>query len=482
MKFYKLTIVFLVFLISSGFVHLETSHKGIVKDAETGKPLNDVVVLLGLDYTCYLPPNPAGPNSQHLAIEESYTNNKGVFRLPLNIYTLPPLLCFTERNIKYFKPGYFPFSENDTSGTVELYKMNHFLNFLPYKNPNRPHYIFNFEEKSQYYKDALDKMMKTKLNPIDNKGVFLRANDTKLTQLYSIKNDAYKYPHQDTFYVYDEASSGWMFFNGRGNIIEPEPSNLPNWDFVSSEKGWPLYANKNSIFFPIEKNPRPAGMKYKKNEIKYITPMEGNISALVGSVMGNFFTIEDNGKSLCRYGGYISKESAANNFTPRFIQSFQGKDIPFSGVDDTLDETEFKYIVETRNHGFYVVTKTPKYWHIYSFGQQYKKEMGFINIIISFPVEKHITAFTGEGNGLYIAFKNEGIRKYEFGQQYNGKRKIKEDPSFFYNTKEAAYSDVSSLVLGSAVNNLAIYATTGDDKIYRFSLDGTPDYKVYLEE
>ncbi len=100
--------------------------------------------------------------------------------------------------------------------------------------------------------------------------------------------------------------------------------------------------------------------------------------------------------------------------------------------------------------------------------------------MISFPSSREITAFASGEIDFYIAFKNEGIRKYRVLNFYD--KNVKEDPAFIQNSRTAKYSDVTSLAIGSAVDSSVVYAVTGDNRIYRFSVQGIPDYMVEPEQ
>ena len=168
------------------------------------------------------------------------------------------------------------------------------------------------------------------------------------------------------------------------------------------------------------------GFEYTKGEIKYITPIKGDISALAGYV-DNFFTVEDNGSLLCHY---INRE---------FVKYYEGIDLPESQNDDSVKNSKFQFITKTLNNGNYTVTKDSKHWCIYRFSRGYNEETKKAELIfeklISFPVEREITAFTTHGGTLYVAFKNEGIRKYE--SFWRGSRLLKKEDEAFFKTRKA---------------------------------------------
>jgi hypothetical protein len=482
-----LLIVIACLVPACGF-HIELPNTGKVMDAETQEPLQNVVVTKGIEIYCT--GIGAGGDHETIGLVETLTDEKGHYDLPAGtyFYAMKPFFCYHDQNFFiFFKSGYFESRvlTSDRKTEVSLYKMTRFLNYLAYKKSN----MFlpsELEEKSKLLKIEIEKLKALSLEPLDESGIFLRLEGRKLTGIHSreMKDTSYRGPDSRIYYVYDNIAKGWINIDSRGKILDLKPS-LPKWEFIDSSItwGWPIYASNNTIFYPIEENPVPVGLKYKKGEIQFITPQKGDISDLAGTA-DNFFTIEDRGSSLCHYGKYFSGENYylrklnGEQDIPYHVRTFTGGDLPVSQEDNTLKDTEFKHIVQTLNHGYFLVAKSHKYWHIYNvyglYGRNTGEKREVFKELISFPVEREITAFTATGNELYIAFKNEGIRKYDI--VLNNGPQVKEDTSFNLNSRVPGNPTYKTLLMGRAVNLPAIYATAGDDKIYRFSLDGIPDY------
>jgi hypothetical protein len=373
-------------------------HSGIIRDAESQKPLTNTIVYLHLDYTCYFPPNPAGPNSEPLGDIEVKTDDNGKFFLPLKVYFLPPWLCFTDKYFTYANAGYFKTIDKTNSGNIDLFRMNHYLNYLPYKSEHSFFLSSDFEEKSTLFKPELVKLRNIVLGPLDDNGTFLRLPGRKITQIYSRSTDPPRSrPDNIIYYVYDALSKDWLTFDSRGKILQIK-SSVPNWDFMSTAIlwGWPIYANRDSIYYPIDENPIPYGLKYKKGEIQYIPAKMGNISALVG-VSDNFLQLEDNGNALCHYRSYYvernyNSSTTNQNLTAHFLACFSGIDLPASAEDDSIKSSVFKFVVQTMNHGMFVVTRSQRAWHIYKFGDSYDAKTNRVKLafaeIHAFPIEK----------------------------------------------------------------------------------------------
>lgn len=496
---------FLLLVMFVGCIHIELPHNGEVRDAETEKPLKDTLVFMSRDSSCIWPLPHVG--SDYSGSVEAITDENGRYWLSLD-FNLNLPMCFTNsKNYTFLKPNYFEerfaqYSPWYVAGSgylgeeykhdpklIYLYKMEHYLNYLSYKYPHKyasPSY--NIEENSKYYKAYVESINKLHLNPADEYGVFLRFPGKKLTRIYSKVNRPSKsYFESIVNYVYDEVASEWLIVDGRGKVLETKPTKLPKWNFMSSGETWghPIYADNNQIFYPVEENTIPHGMKYEKGEIKFMTLHKGNISALAGT-LEHFFTIEGNGLFLCEYARDWQK---GGEFLPYLVKCFTKQDLLLSKEDDTISDSQFMFLNDTLNHGLFVVTKTPKHWHVYNFMKSYDEKIKnvrlFIKEIFSFPVEKEMTAFTTTGGDFFIAFKNGGIRKYNIIVPLNvtGKERpyVREDPDFSINSRQARYSDIKSLVIGYAINISSLYSVTGEDTVYRFSLDGIPDYQIKAE-
>jgi hypothetical protein len=471
-SFRFLIIIILVFPLQACLFHIESAHHGKVIDAETMEPLKDVAVILTI--VGYCPGIGTGGDHKVTAIKETRTDEKGNYRFPWEFYAMPFYHFYDDTIFTYIKPGYFEkqLSHSDGADITKLFKMTHYLDFHYYKDHSRSPY--ELEEKSLYYRDAVSQNRTIKIISEGEKGVFEVFEGRAFTKIYSTINsrDSIGYVPENIssriHYFYDKAAREWLTIDGRGKIVAPNVVALPEWNFFSSNATWgsPIFANNEHIFYPVEKNPIPVGLEYKKGEIKYIEPSIGDISALAGTV-DSFFTIEDKGSSLCYYSNR------------KISKCYRGADLPESEEDNTVTNLKFKYITHSLNFGYYIITKTPTHWHVYNYFGVYSGNS--FQELCTFSSDKNVTAFTADGSRLYIAFQNEGIRKYELGGPYYGKIPIKEDTEFFRNSRKVQYPDIYSLDAGRAVNDFAIYAVSGGSTIYRFSTNGTPDYKVKVE-
>ncbi len=502
--------IFILSVLAAGCFHVETPHKGVVKDADTQETLKGAVVLLDLAYTCYFPPNPGGPNPNDLATLEALTDINGAFSLPSKFSFLPPLACFTNsKHMIFFKPGYFPTHTPFVTEDIGLYKMDYYLNYQPYMSPLGHPDNFCFDRDSSSMRTALEKARNMHLTRVGDIGLFLRLEGKLFRQIYAIIDRHFYgenagFSNHVTLYACDEVSGKWYAFDGRGKPMTLRAADYPKWTYVDSGQYAglkPIYADAASVFYAASENDSPideSGVIKDRNEIKfhYIAPHEGSILGLAGDT-SDFATIEGNGLSLCLYGELaqerIGPSTPHGRIIPHFLKCFKGEDMPNSEQRGAAESVQFRYIRQILHYGYFVVSKTPGSWHVYYLRNAHKiNEKDLVEELISFPSSREITAFAaGEtppvvGGGklvvidFYIAFKNEGIRKYKYNVFHD--KNVKEDPSFIQNSRTANYPDVTSLAIGSAVDSSAVYAVTADNRIYRFSVQGIPDYMVELEQ
>ena len=436
-------LVFLFFLLCISCFHIEQNYTGTIKDADSQKPLKDVIVFLELSCHCILPPNPGGPSSEYIGHKETLTDAQGRYNLPFGFYLMKPLMCFAdEPTTTLFKSGYFPGgrSYKKLEKDPVLFRMNHYLNYLPYEKNDYyiESIISNFKKSKLLNKTNLTNMKHIHLDPADEMGVFFRSPGRKFTRMIStsVSDDSDPLVTNSVFFVYDESAKEWLCIDSRGKVID------------------------------LKNNP-------PKNRGEFI--------ALPGTYRDSF-EIEDNGNSICKDNSRVrvSRQLDPSSINPP-LTCFTVKDLPTTKEDDSLVYTKFIYSAAGGN-GYFVVTRTLKFWHIYNFNYEYDYETKTIKMkirkLLSFPIGKDITALATRGYDFFLAFKNEGIKKFIYIVGANNVS-IREDEKFYLNSSRLGKLNINSISFGSAVNMGAIYATTGDEKIYRFSeADGTPDYII----
>jgi hypothetical protein len=207
--------------------------------------------------------------------------------------------------------------------------------------------------ESGLFKEALSRMRGMEPDAADDKGVFVRLDGRKFARIYRRAKKLDGYFGREAYYVLDEGSGKWLLVDCRGRTGELRETGIPSWEFMDSHSshGYRLLATKNTLLYPVEENPIPAGMEYTKGEIRHITPHIGDISALAGAV-SSFFTIEGNGDFLCHYGesyverSYYLREPTEKRYGPYFLNCLEGTDLPKSEGDDTVDQSQFKLVAD----------------------------------------------------------------------------------------------------------------------------------------
>ena len=159
------------------------SYKGEVKDAETGRPLDRVNVVLEVS-TASLPPLgllshgfwPYGSGN-------SITDSKGMYRVTMKLLRPGPWNLL-ETYFTYFKPGYFPGHYSTPSTDVGLYRMTHYLNYyalLSEKSAAAEALIESEAFRIRY--NAFRASLKL-ISPFESTGVFYKCRGANFTRIY----------------------------------------------------------------------------------------------------------------------------------------------------------------------------------------------------------------------------------------------------------------------------------------------------------
>jgi len=478
-KFHRLMILAIVIVFISSCIHIEPSHNGTIKDAETLDPISSVEVFERLKYECLLPPSPGGAEYQPLGNVSATSNDKGEYSLPFKIFMLPPLLCRVSNNVGFIKPGYFqygyglngPFEKavNDPH-EIKLLKMTHYSNLLPYINNLKYNFVYDNSNLPDNYKSAYNAIKSIKTTALDEEGIFTRVKDRKLTRIYNLE----KSPGNSVIYVYDETSNNWLNFDYRGKVTSIINDNQPPWYFASQygTTNWTIYADSNTIHYYPAFNPMSAGSNYQRNEVKTITAKFGSLSDIAG-YYGSFITIENNGEILCHYGS-----ASKVGDKPTFIKSYSGADLPTSTDDNTISNSKFKFFSGS-SETYFVLTNSDKYWHIYNIDMKFMRPISRSDFreVGKIPLEFDITSFISEGHRqnakFFISTRSNGIKVYKIDNY-----KFSEVNDNNINFNKGFYKNISALALGYTKEVPVIYAVSGNDKIYRFTRDGIPDYPI----
>lgn len=440
---------------------------GNVKDSVHNLPLQNVAVLMGVGYDCFNPLCfPAGSCSYSLPDRKRYTDDEGKFFFAPQIHMAEHWICWSTKNIEYSKPGYCTLGDTDS---------------WFYKNVHLDPWTHSLD--SLYYSEQLRYSLPLTSDQLDRlgfvagaeKGVFYRRPGSCFTKIF----------RDNSFF--DETSNGWITLDNRGKEFVPriKPPGDPE-KFIS--KCGRLFTDGEKIF-----------IRNLKNEVETIIPHKGDISYVFHDSPGcDFYTIEGDGSMICHYGipmciyHLYNTEPETKSDDICFFKAYDSSALsthpiemersPDSSMDwkinyPSLDHIKFLKIKKLNSRGFLLLTKTQLNWHIYQMEWRYKnntkKHQLEFTELACFPTKREILAFTSQDNSsLFISFKNEGIRKFkiENGQLIENKK--------FY---ERSHLVITADILEISPDYLYVYAVSGEDKIYRFSYDGWPDYPIQLK-
>ena len=393
----------------------------------------------------------------------------------------------------YFEGGYYSPEKVLPNGSFSviqemgLYKMTHYLNYLYYKEGHYRLHSTDGKDLSNDYQNVLLRMKNARPSPADDMGVFLRLKGCKLNRVLRREDPiTEEYFGKTVYYVFDNASGKWWAADSRGKRVNPENLQLPHWDFfISNSRGLIppcIYSDRKSIFYPKGLETREGYWEETKGGIVYIPAHAPDITAMAGDNF-LFFTIEGNGRLLCSYEEGFMKVTyrdgvrSVKDYLPHFRESYSATDLPPSDVDDGVKKSQFKFLIQSSRDDYLIVSKTLKHWHFYRLLLRPQKERFQFEEMDVFPASREITVVAQDYDSLFISFKNEGVRKYIMPSRYE-KHKLKEDVEFHKGLSKYIPADLSSMVVVSAGDVRAIYVTGNDDRIYRFSLNGVPDYRI----
>lgn len=481
MKFLQFLLFFLLAFFLSGCVQIETPHRGVVKDAETGDPIKGVVVHIDLESGM-----PLGPDgvTRWKDSYETVTNAKGKYSLSMKLKGNLPLEFPTGHSILFFKAGYFhsEIFEPALNNTVSLYPIKYYLDYLEYRSFNEAssnsHLYYYDKEPEAFaeYKKELDKMEHLQFARFGERGEFVSVPNAQFKRMSCRMEIEYDHGNHSTPYtfgisgnvclLFDETSRKMMICDARGNIKELEDTELIQYNFLAAapDENKAVFANSYSIYIPH------TPYTYLANNV---TPQKGNIIALAGNSR-EFLTLEDNGLYLCYFliwhdisKGCISIDDVLNDENARFILLTHG----YSPAADHV------YFVITKNTFSYQIHKVT--FESTSLGET---QLTFTEQLLpSFPADDEIIDFASNGRIFFIAFKRSGIKKYSLDRHRRGF--LKEERDFYKNSHDLFLEkSIAAIELGWSITGRVLYVTVGDSTIYRLSLDGVPDYRIKILE
>jgi hypothetical protein len=482
MKLSVLSVYIIIVLGLSSCVHIELPHTGIVKDAETGNPLNGVVVHMDLESGM-----PLGPDgiTKLKGSYETVTNTDGTFSLSIKLKGQLPLELSTGHELSFFKAGYFParILEPSLNNTIPLHRIKYYLDYSHYKESAKRGYLerpFMSEKPEAFteYNKELDKVALLQFEKTGDKGAFITVPNAQIAKIScrsSFRLDE-KPSAPYTFGVsgdvcifFDEVSRRLITFDAQGNIKELNAPLLIKYNLFSA--GYAdapdaldsVYAKNASIYIP-----NPPYPSIDKN----IMAQKGNIVALAAG-SSEYSTIEGNGLYLCTYfARFYRKDSICVS-----------ADELFSAKNGHVLFVSLTKPVQYQN--YYAIVKMELEYRLYKITHSESSDKTIFNspeqLLPSFPVDDEIIDFASNGRDFFIAFKRSGIKKYSLDMYGKGPLKERKD---FYTNSHDLFRDktIAAIELGRSVTDHVLYVTVGNSTVYRLSVDGVPDFHIRIIE
>jgi hypothetical protein len=140
---------------------------------------------------------------------------------------------------------------------------------------------------------------------------------------------------------------------------------------------------------------------------------------------------------------------------------------------------EFRMITYTKE--IFRVCKSGHGWSVYRESENPKTGSRLLGEIRTDRPLLAACIGTGIDADLYLAFRGLGVRRFVLpGSPGLGTEYIfKEDPMFAFNIQNVLDRDVVAIAVGNSPSfQNVLYVVCGDDRLFRFSLEGIPDGKV----
>lgn len=459
-------------LILASCIHFEPARRGQLVDSQTHQPVSAAIVFSKIEYICYLPLNPGGPNPELLGINEVLTDHEGRYILPSRFYWLPPRMCHIEsQKTYYFKPEYYVEKDKFDDTPDVLLRRAHYLDVLPLlTGSNNPFLLDELVDSSELFSDSIAKLTNDRLTPLDLPGTFVRVPGKRFTRIYGLRFEMDRAFLRGTsgIIAYDENGKEWVGFDSTGKPANDLNFNQEPWEFRGDDQD-PIYASRNEIFFRKDDDRWNPGIG-----IARIRPQYGDISALNGGI-NLFMTIEGDGKWLCLYRRDLAKREPF----PQFVNALKIDDVSGLSADKNAGNARFK-LLEGKNT---VVIQTPMHWVIFriEINDSNASDLGWERMnakeLLRFQETDEISAIDGYSN-ITLAFRN-GLRGY----YADGYGKLKEFTDFSSNARTVGLDPIRAIASGETRERMhVIYAVDGSDRIYRFDSSGMPDYPIAFQD
>lgn len=368
-------------------------------------------------------PNPGGYSSSELQIKESLTNKNGSFSFDGGFNFVFPLNDGLHYRLTTIAPGYYANAKNEISKFPKSVniELTRLQYYLPLYYYSNGNYASSFEEG--HVRPELEKNMKEfAFHSLSNNGVFTTIENAKFVRSF-VNNGFIK-----AFDINSMKSYEW---NDEGILQKEYDENL-------------------NIY------------KSKIDAIKIAKEI------LSKQLVGN---------------NTISKEEK------EIVEEINN--INSSQIGCIAEGGHTQYTIIARKNGkdrVYLISRFPtrKGRRVFrtSFGRPHRAQRSREWTPPSY--KKKVTACTVLwGHQLYVAYENEGIRRYSLPGSWGPKDEPLTEGRFWLKSKDVCTNETFlDLSIGRIkrddgyVSEPVIYAVSGDSNIYRFGTDGTPDMKI----
>lgn len=481
--------------------HTELPRIGRTIDADTKRPIGEVVVNLNIG-TGYFPWATGGQSYSY----ETISDENGDYHMPMSFRWMGFLEFVTTHELYFHKSGYYaarvlrPSIRND----IELYKVKYLSDYYSYINSAKENGGLYFIQKHKDNALKLqEELIKTASTKTINKGepaFFSEIPGATLTNILCGRSTSMN-PVSDGNYttyetvgitcaVYDMTSQKWFGLKPQGQYFDYSDK-MPNVGkmLVQEDFRYFSFADHTSIYgydnFGI---PSSDKSKYKR-----IEPMKGNISAATG-VSNTVITIEDNGKSICRY--FFSKGSFLTNSCVSVPSIKNSYDAESSNIMLFLSKFH-----NNSSYEFYGISKTKYNYILYKIKERDEAGHWIMSMdeYARIPIDDELIGYYSLGNLNYLQFTKSGLRKFNFSninksietshvelQKFASQKQVygedlvsHEDIEFSKMIRNLSFSNkITDFAVGPSAGQDLLYIVTSDSKIYRVMPDGSPDYII----
>jgi len=493
-------------VISASCTHTELPRIGRIVDSDTKKPISEVVVNLNIG-TGYFPWATGGESYSYEAISDT----SGWYNTPISIRFMGFLEFLNNHELYFHKSGYYSARVLDPGlvNNIELFKVKYLSDHYSYVNHAKDggglYFIQKHNDKTHKLQEELAKIANTKAVIKGEPAFFSEIPGATLTNILcgktAFSNPVYvlekNHPTHEsvgmTCAVFDTTSQKWFGLKPQGQFFDySDKMPSENKLLVQQDFTYFSFANQTHIFgYDNFGNPSSDKSRYKPKE-----SLRGNISSITGA-SNTVITIEDNGRSICRY--FITSRTSSMNSCLQVPNVLNTEN---SDIDNRMIFLS-KYYNEPANE-FYGISKTHHYYILYKIKERDDTGKWIMSIdeYARIPIDDELIRYYSEAKSSYLHFAKSGLRKFVFVdtnsavehkkevlKKIDFKKQIHEENLVFQEDIEFKnkisrldfYNKIRDFAGGPSAGQDLLYIVTGESKIYRIMPDGSSDYIIEIK-